>query len=167
MRESREAEAQRRWLGRLAPVLVMLVLWAVVLLQGQRSRDGAAAAQLAEAADQLVTQSNLARAEWLLRGKPLPLQWRPAEVEGEPLPLYFDGAGRLQLDRRQGCGELWLALLRRPLQLLGQRPLVASAGQDQQGHYCDYRSDGHQLRWWPHNGVSELSTQPTKQEKAR
>lgn len=163
MRESREAEAQRRWLGRLAPVMVMLVLWAVVLLQGQRSRDGAAAAQLAEAADQLVTQSNLARAEWLLRGKPQPLPWRPAEVEGEPLPLYFDGAGRLQLDERQGCAELWLALLRRSLLLLGQTPLTASSGEDQHGRYCDYASDGHQLRWWPHSGVSELSTQPTKQ----
>ncbi|MBP7548105.1 MAG: hypothetical protein KA754_09170 [Corallincola sp.] len=163
MSDIRELERQRRLLGFLAPVLVMLVLWAVVLLQGQRSRDGAAAAQLAEAADQLVTQSNLARAEWLLRGKPQPLPWRPAEVEGEPLPLYFDGAGRLQLDERQGCAELWLALLRRPLLLLGQTPLTASSGEDQHGRYCDYASDGHQLRWWPHSGVSELSTQPTKQ----
>ena len=163
MREGREAEAQRRWLGRLAPVMVMLVLWAVVLLQGQRSRESAAEAQLAEAADQLVTQANLARGDWLLHGKPQPLQWRPAEVEGEPQPLYFDGDGRPLLDERQGCGELWLALLRRPLLLLGQTPLTASSGEDQHGRYCDYASDGHQLRWWPHSGVSELSTQPTKQ----
>ncbi|MBQ1783727.1 MAG: hypothetical protein II007_08750 [Gammaproteobacteria bacterium] len=163
MNEGRDAEGQRRWLGWLAPVMVILVLWAVVLLQGQRSRENAAKAQLAQAADQLITQANLARADWLLHGKPQPLQWRPAAVEGEPLPLYLDEAGRPLLDERQGCGELWLALLRRPLLLLGQTSLTVSAGHSQQGHYCDYVGDGHQLRWWPHSGVSELSTQPTDQ----
>lgn len=156
MSDIRELERQRRLLGFLAPVVVMLVLWAVVLLQGQRSRDSAAEAQLAEAADQLVTQSNLARGDWLLHGKPQPLQWRPAEVEGEPLPLYFDGAGRPRLDQRQGCAELWLALLRRPLLLLGQTPLRVSGGQDQRGHYCDYASDGHRLRWWPQRAETAL-----------
>lgn len=163
MSEIRAHDRERRLMLLGGWLLVVLVLVGSLLWSGGRSRDAVVVTQLAQAAEQLVIQANLARGQWLMSGRPTPLLWAPAgEAQTSASALRFDNVGSLQIDGDQGCDLLWQRLLRRPLDLGNQYPVRASNGGDDGEKYCDFVVADQLLRWWPASGRTQLTTEATK-----
>ena len=145
-------ERERNLLGWLGWLVVVLVIFGTFVWWWPRNEAALARAMMLQAGAQLPVQINLARGQWLLDGRPRPLQWHMAGKDTAQTeltePLWFAGDGGLLLLPQQDCRRLWRVLLQRPLQVRNQ-VLRVEQGEDENGALCVYAAAGVTLRWWP------------------